>query len=61
MMQKMTFINKKSIENIMTLDKMGSRYPSRLSFSRSMLRTMVKEKWQIKTVLILCFISKNGF
>ena len=48
MMQKMTFINKKSIENIMTLDKMGSRYPSRLSFSRSMLRTMVKEKWQIK-------------
>ena len=45
MMQKMTFINKKPIENIMTLDKMGSRYPSRLSFSRSMLRTMVKEKW----------------
>ena len=31
----------------MTLDRMGSRYPSRLSFSRSMLRTIVKEKWKI--------------
>jgi len=31
----------------MTLDRMGSRYPSRLSFSRSMLRTMVKENWTI--------------
>ena len=30
---------------IMTLDKMGSRYPSRLSFSRSMLRTLLKENW----------------
>ena len=34
--------------DIMTLKKMGSRYPSRLSFSRSMLRTMIKEKWNIK-------------
>ena len=33
--------------NNMTLDRMGSRYPSRLSFSRSMLRTIVKEKWKI--------------
>ena len=31
----------------MTLDKMGSRYPSRLSFSRSMLRTMIKENWKV--------------
>ena len=31
----------------MTLKRMGSRYPSRLSFSRSMLRTMVKEKWTV--------------
>ena len=31
----------------MTLDRMGSRYPSRLSFSRSMLRTMIKEDWKI--------------
>ena len=32
----------------MTLDRMGSRYPSRLSFSRSMLRTMIKDNWKIK-------------
>ena len=31
----------------MTLDRMGSRYPSRLSFSRSMLRTMIKENWKV--------------
>ena len=31
----------------MTLDRMGSRYPSRLSFSRSMLRTLIKENWKI--------------
>ena len=31
----------------MTLDRMGSRYPSRLSFSRSMLRTLHKENWKI--------------
>ena len=31
----------------MNLDRMGSRYPSRLSFSRSMLRTMIKENWKI--------------
>ena len=29
---------------------MGSRYPSRLSFSRSMLRTMIKEQWNIRRV-----------
>ena len=45
MFQKIKNSNSKSI---MTLDKMGSRYPSRLSFSRSMLRTMVKENWKIK-------------
>ena len=31
----------------MTLDRMGSRYPSRLSFSRSMLRTIIKNNWKI--------------
>ncbi|PPR47699.1 MAG: hypothetical protein CFH19_00309 [Alphaproteobacteria bacterium MarineAlpha5_Bin9] len=35
-------------KNIMNLEKMGSKYPSRLSFSRSMLRRMIKEKWKIK-------------
>ena len=32
---------------IMTLDKMGSRYPSRLSFSRSMLRRLFFDNWKI--------------
>ena len=31
----------------MTLDKMGSRYPSRLSFSRSMLRRLLFDNWKI--------------
>ena len=31
----------------MTLDKMGSRYPSRLSFSRSMLRRLFFDNWKI--------------
>ena len=39
-----------SSEDLMSLEKMGSRYPSRLSFSRSMLRTMVKEQWNIRRV-----------
>ena len=33
--------------DIMTLDKMGSRYPSRLSFSRSMLRRLLFDNWKI--------------
>tara|TARA_B100001142_G_scaffold241240_1_gene240191 strand:+ start:171 stop:1844 length:1674 start_codon:yes stop_codon:yes gene_type:complete len=32
---------------IMTLDKMGSRYPSRLSFCRSMLRRLLFDNWKI--------------
>ena len=32
---------------IMTLEKMGSRYPSRLSFSRSMLRRLLFDNWKI--------------
>jgi len=31
----------------MTLDKMGARYPSRLSFSRSMLRRLLFDNWKI--------------
>ena len=38
----------KKNHNNMTLERMGSRYPSRLSFSRSMLRTMVNENWKMK-------------
>ena len=33
--------------DIMTLDKMGARYPSRLSFSRSMLRRLLFDNWKI--------------
>ena len=36
--------------SLMSLKKMGSRYPSRLSFSRSMLRSMIKEKWILNKV-----------
>jgi len=32
----------------MKLELMGSRYPSRLSFSRSMLRKLIIDKWKIK-------------
>ena len=34
-------------ENAMTLNKMGSRYPSRLSFSRSMLRRLFHDNWKV--------------
>ena len=47
MLQKIHLDKKLSI---MSLKKMGSRYPSRLSFSRSMLRRMIKEKWDVKRV-----------
>ncbi|MDC6447796.1 hypothetical protein PQZ42_01810 [Alphaproteobacteria bacterium] len=37
----------KNTENTMTLEKMGSRYPSRLSFSRSMLRRLFHDNWKV--------------
>ena len=55
----MTLARKKFAKNIMTLERMGARYPSRLSFSRSMLRAMVKEKWKIKKSKF--DLDKNGF
>ena len=33
--------------NYMKLSRMGSRYPSRLSFSRSMLRRLVNDNWEV--------------
>ena len=36
-----------NFSDIMTLDKMGARYPSRLSFSRSMLRRLLFDNWKI--------------
>ncbi len=57
--------------DVMTLDKMGSRYPSRLSFSRSMLRRLLFDNWKISkskfdlndegfgTVVYEIFINNN--
>jgi len=46
-------------QDIMSLERIGSRYPSRLSFSRSMLRIMVKEKWQLERTRF--DLDKNGY
>ena len=35
-------------DNYMKLSRMGSRYPSRLSFSRSMLRRLINDNWEIR-------------
>ena len=60
MNKKTPLIKKKPVlKDLMTLERMGSRYPSRLSFSRSMLRTMVKEKWSIKKAKFE--LDKKGF
>ncbi len=56
MLQK---LNNYSNSTQMTLRHMGSRYPSRLSFSRSMLRTMLREKWKIKKSKF--DLDKNGY
>ena len=47
------------IPNQMTLSRMGSRYPSRLSFSRSMLRKFFHEKWQVSNKKL--DLDKNGY
>jgi hypothetical protein len=52
-----TYTNKAS--SPMTLDRMGSRYPSRLSFSRSMLRTMIKENWSLTRSVF--DLDKDGY
>ena len=45
--------------NYMRLARMGSRYPSRLSFSRSMLRRLINDKWKIKKSSF--DLDKNGY
>ena len=57
MMLKKT--NSNSYFTPMTLEKMGSRYPSRLSFSRSMLRSMVKNNWKVSRSKF--DLDKNGY
>ena len=43
----------------MKLDRMGSRYPSRLSFSRSMLRRLVNDNWKINKSIFN--LDKDGY
>ena len=47
MLQK--YLNRDT-NNLMSLKRLGSRYPSRFSFSRSMLRRMIYEKWKLQKV-----------
>ena len=54
MLQKISEFSKQ-----MTLSQMGSRYPSRFSFSRSMLRTFFHEKWQVSTSKF--DLDENGY
>ena len=46
-------------DNYMKLSRMGSRYPSRLSFSRSMLRRLINDKWEIHKSKF--DLDKHGF
>ena len=48
-----------NLTEAMTLNKMGSRYPSRLSFSRSMLRRLLFDKWQVSKVKF--DLDENGY
>ena len=57
MLEKSPTINKSF--GYMTLERMGSRYPSRLSFSRSMLRRMKQEKWVVDRVKF--DLDKDGY
>ena len=45
--------------NLMSLSRMGSRYPSRLSFSRSMLRRLFFDNWKISKPKL--DLDKNGY
>ncbi len=46
-------------DNYMKLSRMGSRYPSRLSFSRSMLRRLINDNWEIHKSKF--DLDKDGF
>ena len=48
-----------NLTEAMTLEKMGSRYPSRLSFSRSMLRRLLFDNWKISKSKF--DLDENGF
>ena len=46
-------------DSYMKLSRMGSRYPSRLSFSRSMLRRLINDNWEIHKSKF--DLDKHGF
>ena len=49
----------RSPEKVMRLDRMGSSFPTRLSFMRSLIRRMSQENWQFKR--IISNIDKDGY
>ena len=46
-------------EKVMRLDRMGSSFPTRLSFMRTLIRRMSKENWQFKRTLRK--VDKDGY
>jgi len=49
----------RSPEKVMRLDRMGSSFPTRLSFMRTLIRRMSKENWQFKRALRK--VDKDGY
>ena len=49
----------RSPEKVMRLDRMGSSFPTRLSFMRTLIRRMSKENWQFKRMLRK--VDKDGY
>ncbi|MBQ0761530.1 hypothetical protein [Marinobacter psychrophilus] len=43
--------NLRPADQVMQLDRLGSMFASRLSFARSLVRKMIKERWQISNTL----------
>ena len=41
---------RRSSEDVMKLDRLGALFPNRLSFSRTLVRRMRREKWTIKRI-----------
>ena len=49
----------RSPEKVMRLDRMGSSFPTRLSFMRTLIRRMSRENWQFKRTLRK--VDKDGY
>ena len=50
---------RRSAQELMNLSRLGALYPNRLSFSRTLIRRMGREKWNIKKVSF--DLDENGF